>query len=503
MTTAKDGSMYLLSVILGGLYRIRYVPGGNKPPTATADADPLGGAAPLEVKFSSRRSTDPERSIVAYAWDFGDGESSDIANPTHTFAENGVYDVKLTVTDSAGLTHSATVAVAVGSAPPVAEILEPGDGARLRLGEPIVYRGRAADPDDGDLGGDSLQWTALLHHDEHIHYDAYKATGHEGSFIFEDHGDDTWLELCLTATDSQGLQDEECVEIKPQEVTYTIASAPSGLPITYAGSRYTTPFKVTTYINAKRILEAPLTTEDGLTFDSWSDGGDAVHDIVIEDGDRVLTAIYTDGSGEAPEATTDETALEAAPLITPEADAAAGDAPAAPEATPVPADAEEPADEPAEDAPAASASVIRAELWRNVAGDDLDAFVKTPQFKHDAPEIVELERLAFPRGSGDSYGVRIRGYLVPPADGDYRFFLSADDRAALWLSTDADPANKIVVAYTPDWTGPEVYDKYAEQATGPLALEAGTRYYFEVIYKQADGKDNLFVAWERPGANVR
>jgi hypothetical protein len=173
--------------------------------------------------------------------------------------------------------------------------------------------------------------------------------------------------------------------------------------------------------------------------------------------------------------------------------------PAAPEATPVPADAEEPADEPAEDAPAASASVIRAELWRNVAGDDLDAFVKTPQFKHDAPEIVELERLAFPRGSGDSYGVRIRGYLVPPADGDYRFFLSADDRAALWLSTDADPANKIVVAYTPDWTGPEVYDKYAEQATGPLALEAGTRYYFEVIYKQADGKDNLFVAWERPG----
>ncbi len=142
MTTAKDGSMYLLSVILGGLYRIRYVPGGNRAPTAAADADPLGGPAPLEVKFSSKRSTDPERSIVAYAWDFGDGESSDVANPAHTFAENGVYDVKLTVTDSAGLTHSATVAVAVGSAPPVAEILEPGDGARLRLGEAITYRGR-------------------------------------------------------------------------------------------------------------------------------------------------------------------------------------------------------------------------------------------------------------------------------------------------------------------------------------------------------------------------
>ena len=497
--TATDDALYVLSIILGGIWRIRYVPGGDQPPTAAATADPTGGAAPLEVAFSSDRSTDPEQSIVGYQWDFGDGESSSKADPTHTYTENGVYQVTLTVTDSAGNTSSDTLEILVGSEPPVAEILEPGDGAKFRIGAAITYRGRGVDPDDGELGEGRLAWSGLLHHNEHLHYDAVKATGAEGSFVLEDHGDNTWLELCLTVTDSQSLQDQQCVDVKPQEVTYTFNSAPSGLRITYAGSSYTTPFKVKTYINAKRIIEAPLTTEDGLTFDSWSDGGDAVHDIVIEDGDRVLTAIYTDGSGEAPEATTDETALEAAPLITPEADAAAGDAPAAPEATPVPADAEEPADEPAEDAPAASASVIRAELWRNVAGDDLDAFVKTPQFKHDAPEIVELERLAFPRGSGDSYGVRIRGYLVPPADGDYRFFLSADDRAALWLSTDADPANKIVVAYTPDWTGPEVYDKYAEQATGPLALEAGTRYYFEVIYKQADGKDNLFVAWERPG----
>jgi hypothetical protein len=50
------------------------------------------------------------------------------------------------------------------------------------------------------------------------------------------------------------------VDVKPQEVTYTFNSAPSGLRITYAGSSYTTPFKVKTYINAKRIIEAPLTT---------------------------------------------------------------------------------------------------------------------------------------------------------------------------------------------------------------------------------------------------
>lgn len=478
--TATDDALYVLSIILGGIWRIRYAPGGDQPPTAAATAEPTGGVAPLEVAFSSRRSTAPERSIVSYQWSFGDGKSSSQANPTHTYTENGVYQVKLTVTDSAGGASTATLEIVVGSEPPVAEILAPGDGARFRIGEEITFRGRGFDPDDGELGDGRLAWSGILHHNEHIHYDAVKATGAEGSFVFADHGDNTYLELCLTVTDSQSLQDQQCVDVKPQEVTYTFNSAPSGLRITYAGSSYTTPFKVKTYINAKRIIEAPLTTADGLIFESWSDGGDAVHDIVIEDSDRVLTAIYTDGSGETPEATVDEAALEAAPLVTPEADAAIGAA-------------------PADDAPMTSAGVIRAELWRNVAGNDLDAFVKTPQFKHDAPEIVELERLAFPRGNGDSYGVRIRGYLVPPESGDYRFFLSADDRGAFSLSTDADPANKIVVAFTPDWTGPEVYDKYPEQATGPLSLEAGERYYFEVLYKQADGKDNLFVAWERPG----
>lgn len=493
--TATDDALYVLSIILGGIWRIRYVPGGDQPPTAAATADPMGGAAPLEVAFSSARSTDPEKNIVSYQWDLGDGASSSKANPTHTYTENGVYQVTLTVTDSAGNASTDKLEILVGSKPPVAEILEPSDGARFRIGETITFRGRGSDPDDGKLGDGRLAWSGILHHNEHIHYDAVKATGAEGSFVLEDHGDNTWLELCLTVNDSQGLKDQECVEIKPQEVTYTFNSAPPGLRITYAGSSYTTPFKVKTYIDARRIIEAPLTTADGLTFDSWSDGGDAVHDIVIEDGDRVLTAVYSDGSGEATAAAVDEAALEAAPLVTPEADAAIGAAPADAADAPAPADGAESAD----DTPMTSAGVIRAELWRNVAGNDLDAFVKTPQFKHEAPEIVELERLAFPRGSGDSYGVRIRGYLVPPASGDYRFLLSADDRAAFSLSTGADPANKIVVAYTPEWTGPEVYDKFPEQASGPIALEAGEHYYFEVIYKQADGKDNLFVAWERPG----
>jgi len=498
--TATDDALYVLSIILGGIWRVRYVPGGNRPPTADATADPTGGKAPLEVSFSSERSTDPERSIVSYQWDFGDGATSSKANPIHTFEENGVYEVALTVTDSGGNESTDTVEILVGSEPPVAEIVEPGDGAKFRIGETITFRGKGTDPDDGDLGGGRMAWTGILHHNEHVHYDAVKATGESGSFVLEDHGDNTYVELCLTVTDSQSLEDQACVDVKPQEVTYTFNTVPSGLELTYAGSRYETPFKVKTYINAKRIVEAPVTAGDGLTFDSWSDGGDAVHDIVIADGDQVLTATYVDDSGDAPVAEEDAAALEDAPLVMPEDDGTEGDAPPAEETAT--AEAGQPEPEATRPAPAAqsarSSGAINAEVWKDVPGKDIDAFVKTPQFKNDAPEIVELDRLAFPRGSGDSYGVRIRGYLVPPESGDYRFFISADDRGVLSLSTDDDPANKIVVAYTPDWTGAEVYDKYPEQATGPLAMEAGERYYFEVLYKQADGKDNLFVAWERP-----
>ena len=149
--TATDDALYVLSVILGGIWRIRYVPGGNQPPTADACADPLGGQAPLEVSFSSERSTDPENSIVAYQWDFGDGETSSRAKTSHTYEENGVYAVALTVTDSAGSTSDDTLDILVGSEPPTAEILSPGDGAKFRIGETITFEGKGSDPDEGDL----------------------------------------------------------------------------------------------------------------------------------------------------------------------------------------------------------------------------------------------------------------------------------------------------------------------------------------------------------------
>ena len=48
----------------------------------------------LTVTFESYVSSDD---VLSYLWDFGDGNTSTEANPTHTYAAEGIYDISLTV----------------------------------------------------------------------------------------------------------------------------------------------------------------------------------------------------------------------------------------------------------------------------------------------------------------------------------------------------------------------------------------------------------------------
>ena len=80
----------------------------GQPPTAAFDVVQSG----LTVNFTNR-STD-DGSIVSYNWNFGDGNSASVASPSHTYAANGTYTVKLTVSDndtmSGNLSKTITVA---------------------------------------------------------------------------------------------------------------------------------------------------------------------------------------------------------------------------------------------------------------------------------------------------------------------------------------------------------------------------------------------------------
>jgi len=80
---------------------------------ASASATPTSGTAPLTVKFSGAASSDPDGSIVKYAWAFGDGGTSSEASPQHIYTKSGTYTAKLTVTDDKGATAQDTVAITV------------------------------------------------------------------------------------------------------------------------------------------------------------------------------------------------------------------------------------------------------------------------------------------------------------------------------------------------------------------------------------------------------
>lgn len=84
------------------------VSGGNIPPTANFTySDNL-----LQVTFTDA-SSDSDGSVVSWAWNFGDGNTSTLQNPVHTFAANGTYSVSLTVTDNEGATGTKTVSITV------------------------------------------------------------------------------------------------------------------------------------------------------------------------------------------------------------------------------------------------------------------------------------------------------------------------------------------------------------------------------------------------------
>jgi PKD repeat protein len=67
-------------------------------PVADFSADTTSGTAPLTVNFTDLSTNAP----TSWAWDFGDGGTSDQQHPVHEYTAAGTYTVNLTATNAAG-----------------------------------------------------------------------------------------------------------------------------------------------------------------------------------------------------------------------------------------------------------------------------------------------------------------------------------------------------------------------------------------------------------------
>ncbi len=81
----------------------------NQPPVAAVTSS----CTDLTCSFDASTSSDPDGSIVSYAWDFGDGTSGTGVTASHSYAAAGTYGVSVTVTDDQGATNTATTSVTV------------------------------------------------------------------------------------------------------------------------------------------------------------------------------------------------------------------------------------------------------------------------------------------------------------------------------------------------------------------------------------------------------
>ncbi len=88
----------------------------NQPPVARFTAAATGDQQTFS--FDAGASTDADGRILAYTWDFGDGQVGAAPQTSHAYVGQGARTVTLTVADNAGGRSSAAQTVQPGAAPP-------------------------------------------------------------------------------------------------------------------------------------------------------------------------------------------------------------------------------------------------------------------------------------------------------------------------------------------------------------------------------------------------
>jgi len=262
---------------------------GNRPPTAEAvlTNDP---ASARSFTFDASRSVDLDGHEMTYAWDFGDGSRGTGVRVTHTYAGTSTQPVTawLTVTDSQGATGTTTLTVVPGNRVPTLTLIAPSSSERFVVGERVQLSATAVD-EDGVL---PVTWSVVL-----VHCSGGYCHDHPGQFFtgdrydvpFEDHGDDTRLQITASATDRFGVRAEQIFIALPQLRTLTIASTPPS-PVTVNGVPRAT---VEVTAGARVSVSAPVVAGDGVArFARWDDGQQRERQLVMPDADLTLRAEY-------------------------------------------------------------------------------------------------------------------------------------------------------------------------------------------------------------------
>ena len=204
------------------------------PPVAVATSNKTYGPSPLAVQFTGNGSSDPGGSALTYLWNFGDGTTSTVANPTHTFTAPSpapaAYNVILTVTNAQNLTSQAKLTISANNTPPQVTITSPVNNALYPLTGNTTYNLRATVVDAEHSGHLlSYEWQTVLHHEAHLHPDPVDTT-RRTSTVLVPYGcgaETYYYTISLTVTDAGGLATTQEVRLNPDcaSTSFTLVDA--------------------------------------------------------------------------------------------------------------------------------------------------------------------------------------------------------------------------------------------------------------------------------------
>lgn len=139
--------------------------------------------------------------------------------------------------------------------------------------------------------------------------------------------------------------------------------------------------------------------------------------------------------------------------------------------------------------------------WLNMPennGTDTSALFSDPRYPNHPDGSQVLASMQTPLNFTEYYASSIRAFLRPTVTSAYRFNVTGDDKAVVYLSLTPNESNKRLIAEVVSWTNRTEHTKSPQQTSGWFNLEAGKDYYIEMIQLEGNGGDHASLFWQRP-----
>ncbi len=188
----------------------------NVGPTADFGYLPVSPTDSQSVTFNDT-SIDLDGDIVSWLWDFGDGSTSTLQNPSYQYSDNGTYTVTLNVTDDDDATDGTSHQISVSNVGPTADFTYSSANITVIVNDPVQFTDTSKDND-----GTIVSWFWNFG-------DGTTSTGRHPTYSYIKKG--TYA-VSLTVTDNDGDSDTKTkyitvsviAPIEPNEVTKGLSS---------------------------------------------------------------------------------------------------------------------------------------------------------------------------------------------------------------------------------------------------------------------------------------